>query len=191
MGKRTPPSTEDYRPVSEQLARSVLSHRRQSTIDEGGERSEPLEAPLPVRPMANEPSPEPSKPSEESPPLKVLSGRRSKIAKGNKPSKEAVRAKRKEMTREKRMLLTANEDELFQELVTCISSGLRVTVKSSNVLRACLTLLLHVQDELLKQCRRMEPLQRPRYDDPTSIVAFEEELARIFDSAIRNARSLE
>lgn len=191
MAKRTPPSTEDYRPVNEQLARSVLSHRRQPATDGDGERGGPLEAHTVAPPMTDEPSPEPPKPSEESPPLAVLGGRRRKLAKANKPSKEAVRAKRKELVREKRMLLTASEEELFQELVGGISSGLRVTVKSSNVLRACLTLLLHVQEELLKQCRRMEPLQRPRYDDPTSIVAFEEELARIFDSAIRNARSLE
>lgn len=189
MAKRTPPNTEDYRPVNEQLARSVLSHRRQPT-DENGERSEPLEARPPAPPMADETPPEPSKPSEEPPQRKVLSGRRRKTAKRNAPS-EAVRAKRKELVREKRMLLTASEDELFQDLVGSISSGLRVTVKSSNVLRACLTLLLHVQDELLKQCRRMEPLQRPRYDEPTSIVTFEEELARIFDSAIRNTKSLE
>jgi flagellar motor protein MotB len=190
MAKRTPPNTEDYRPVNEQLARSVLSHRRQPT-DENGERSEPLEAHPPAPPMADEPSPEPSKPSEEPPQRKALSSRRRKAAKGNAPSKETVRAKRKELVREKRMLLTVSEDELFQGLVVGISSSLRVTVKSSNVLRACLTLLLHVQDELLKQCRRMEPLQRPRNDEPTSIVAFEEDLARIFDSAIRNTKSPE
>lgn len=190
MAKRTPPNTEDYHPVNEQLARSVLSHRRQPD-DENADQSKSREARPPVPPTADESSPEPSKSPEEPPQLRVLSGRRRKVTKETGSPKEPVRAKRKELVREKRMLLTASEDELFEDLVRGITRDLRVTVKSSNVLRACLTLLLHVQEELFKQCRRMEPLQRPRYDDPTSIVAFEEELARIFDSAIRNTKSLE
>jgi hypothetical protein len=125
-------------------------------------------------------------------PLRALPRGRKKTTKGNEPPREPIRAKRKDLVKELRMLLTEAENELFNELVTGIGKDLKITIRGSNVLRACLTLLLNAQDELRKQCKRVEgPLQRPRYNEPTTIVAFEEELARIFDSAIRNTKSLD
>lgn len=191
MAKRTPPEEQEYRPVSEQLARSVLAHRARPVPQDPGPASED-EAPEPeptpeVEPISEEPE---AKPAPT--PLKVVrSPRRPRGAKTSESAKEPTRPKRKEMRQEKRMLLSESEDRLFQELVSGISRELRVKVKESNVLRACLALLTHVQVELLKQCRRMEPPQRPRYEDPTSIRVFEEHLARLFDSAIRNTKSLD
>jgi hypothetical protein len=95
------------------------------------------------------------------------------------------------MTIEKRVMLSGSDSKLLDELVGGIKFELGVTVNASNVFRACLTLLDHVQDELLKQCRRVESPQRPRLDEPISIQVFEEHLARLFDTAVRNTRSLD
>lgn len=192
MAKRTPPEEQEYRPVNEQLARNVLTRRaHRSTLEpqivEPPEQDRTLEL---AHPEDDEILPE--KPAPEAQPattLKVVRPKRG--GRGNEQPKEPARAKRKEMVSEKRMLLSEGEDRLFEELVSDISRELRVKVKASNVLRACLTLLNHVQVELLKQCRRMDPPQRPRYDDPTSIQVFEEHLARLFDSAVRNTKSLD
>lgn len=191
MAKRTPPEEQEYRPVNEHLARSVLAHRARP-VPRGEEPSEKDETPEPESTPEVEPLPErrEAKP-QTSPPLKVVRPRRDRGAKADEQAKEPARAKRKEMVAEKRMLLSESEDRLFEELVSGISRELRVKVKASNVLRACLTLLNHVQVELLKQCRRVDPPQRPRYDDPTSIQVFEEHLARLFDSAVRNTKSLD
>ncbi len=191
MAKRTPPEEQEYRPVNEQLARDVLNRRaHRSTpepqIVEPPEQDGALEV---AHPEDVETSPEPASEARSAAALKVVRPRRG--SRGNEQPKEPTRAKRKEMVSEKRMLLSEDEDRLFEELVSGISRELRVKVKASNVLRACLTLLNHVQVELLKQCRRMDPPQRPRYDDPTSIQVFEEHLARLFDSAVRNTKSLD
>jgi hypothetical protein len=106
-------------------------------------------------------------------------------------STEAAPTARRKLVREKRMLLTESENELFEDLVRTISTELKVKVKESNVLRACLSLLLHVEGELAKQCRRSGAVKRPRNDKPAEIAAFEEYLARIFDSAIRNTKKLD
>ena len=89
------------------------------------------------------------------------------------------------------MLLTEQEEELFQEFVGNISKNLGVKVNTSNLLRASLALLLHSERELLKQCRRVDYMRkkRPRNDQPTEIATFEENLARLFDSAIRNSEA--
>lgn len=190
MAKQAPPEEREYRPVSEQLARSVLSHRARVAPPND-------EQPKPDEPPASEPTPE-DKPEPEVPeakpqtaPLKVVHPKRGRASKASEPAREPVRAKRKEMTIERRMVVTPSENELFDELVRGIKRELRVTVNASNVLRACLTLLNHVQDELLKQCRRGAAPQAPRKDDPTSIQVFEEHLARLIDSAIRNTKSLD
>jgi hypothetical protein len=189
MAKRTPPGQEEYRPLNQQRVQSVLGHK--APVHEPNPDSETVEALPPAPPERDEPAPGSAEQPENTPQLTVVSGGRKKTTRTSEPQKEPVRANRKELSREKRMLLSESEEQLFEELVSGISKHLRVKVKSSNVLRACLSLLLHVQGELLKQCARMQPPQRPRYDEPTSIAVFEEELARIFDSAIRNTKSLD
>jgi hypothetical protein len=191
MAKRTPPEEQEYRPVNEQLARSVLSHRaRPAPQDEQpSEENEALE-PEPTRELEAETDRRQAQ-AQDPPALKVVRPKKARTAKASEPAKEPVKAKRKEMTIEKRMMVSPEEDRLFEELVGGIRRELRVKANGSNVLRACVTLLFHVQDEVLKQCRRMEPPQPPRKDDPTSIRVFEEHLARLFDSAIRNTKSLD
>jgi hypothetical protein len=100
--------------------------------------------------------------------------------------------KRKDLIREKRILLTESEEEDIDLILTAISSKLGIRVKFSNVLRACLSLLFHVEPELRKQCKRYGKIgKRPSNNEPTEIATFEENLARIFDGAIRNTRSLD
>jgi hypothetical protein len=192
MGKRVPPDQQEYRPVNEQLARSVLN--RQRSLDE--DNAQPR-----VRIVEREPTPPPGADKivgltppedvERSTPEASTSSRATPDC-GATDKREPIRSRRRDMVCEKRMLLTKKEDERFAELVSSISRELDTKVKESNLLRACLTLLVNVEGELRKQCRRVRQdgrIKRPRYDQPTEIVAFEDHLARIFDTAIRNARS--
>lgn len=191
MAKRTPPEEQEYRPVNEHLARSVLSHRPRPVPQVEPPATED-EVPEPEPKTEDEaPSEGPEARAQSTTRLKVVPAKRGRAPKSSDPPREPVRAKRKEMTVEKRMMLSPEEDRLFEELVSGIRRELRVKANGSNVLRACVTLLFHMQDELLKQCRRMEPPQPPRKDDPTSIRVFEEHLARLFDSAVRNTKSLD
>jgi hypothetical protein len=106
-------------------------------------------------------------------------------------AKKPLPSRRKTLVREKRMLLSLEEEEALEKLVTDMGKGLGLRVKTSNVLRACVALLFNVQDELSKQCHRTKFTKRPRYDEPASIANFEENIARLLDTAVRNTKSLD
>lgn len=180
MGKPVPKDEAPYRPVDAKLASSVLNPS--PTKPPGTQQ--PLEAGNGNHPPAL---------AAETTEVKPLP-RDVGVEKDSTPKDadgESVPATRKVLVREKRMLLTVSEEQDLKDLVRDISVELGVNVNTSNVLRACLTLLLHVQVELRKQCKRHGKInKRPRNNELTEIAVFEEKLARIFDGAIRNAKSL-
>jgi hypothetical protein len=189
MAKRVPPDEKPFRPVDEQLARSVLLRRKIGVVE-----SEPPG--LELAPSTDSQPIPPGETSEElkKPKLRVAENGESEESKEDEEQAEAYAfaSRRKTLTREKRMLLTPQEEELFLEFVGNISKNLGVKVNTSNLLRASLALLLHAERELFKQCRRVDYMRkkRPRNDHPTEIATFEENLARLFDSAIRNSKPL-
>lgn len=191
MARRTPPEQQEYRPVNEQLARSVLARRHPESA-ESQQTVAKLESPPPApSPETREQLDAPSKAAPEAKPAD-----RADNANGNQKDQSTdekpAKPKRKDLVREKRMLLTESEEEDLDQLVKGISAELGIRVKSSNVLRACLSLLLHVEPELRKQCKRYGKLgKRPSNNEPTQIATFEESLARLFDGAIRNTKSLD
>ena len=95
------------------------------------------------------------------------------------------------LSREKRVLLTESEEDTLERLVKDISKKLGTSVKLSHVLRATVSLLMHSQDELLKQSQKMGRLKRPPNNDPAALAVFEHNLARIVDRAIRGSRIMD
>jgi hypothetical protein len=193
MAKRTPPEQQDYRPVKEQLVRSVLSRRPPPPESVGSEATVvgPLGPPPALTELTREQSDAPPLvTSEAKPAARGDAPRRGKNTRENDGQTE--KSRRKDLTREKRILLTESEEEDIDLLLKAISSELGIRVKFSNVLRACLSLLFHVEPELRKQCKRYGKIgKRPSNNEPTEIAAFEENLARLFDGAVRNTRSLD
>jgi hypothetical protein len=190
MAKRTPQDQQEYRPVKEELARSVLARRRieptasQPDVAVGAESNPPA---LAVESIEQSPTPEPV--------LEAKAVRRTeaaaKDAKQKDAEAESTTPVRKDLVREKRMLLTVSEEQDLKNLVRDISDELGVSVNTSNVLRACLVILNHARDELRKQCRRHGKIaKRPRNNELTGIVVFEQTLAKILDGSIRNSKSL-
>ena len=190
MAKRVPPDEKPYRPLDEELARSVLLRRKQ----DNGESQRPNLEIVPPLDAQVEDQEEPTK-APETKPLQVVEEHEdaAKPTEEVEEQTEGFVSRRKTLVREKRMLLTEQEEELFQEFVGNITKNLGVKVNTSNLLRASLALLLHSERELLKQCRRVDYMRkkRPRNDQPTEIATFEENLARLFDSAIRNSKPLQ
>lgn len=189
MAKRVPPDEKPYRPLDEELARSVLLRRKQ----DNSENQRPnLEIVPPLEAQIEDQEEPPKAPGKQ--PIQVLEEHQPRKATGEgKEKTEGFVSRRKTLVREKRMLLTEQEEELFQDFLGNIRKNLGVKVNTSNLLRASLALLLHSERELLKQCRRVDYMRkkRPRNDQPTEIAAFEENLARLFDSAIRNSKPLQ
>jgi hypothetical protein len=93
--------------------------------------------------------------------------------------------------REKRVLLSWEEELALQRLLDQLTETLQTPVKLSNALRSCLILLRHAQGPIVDQAGRQGTLVRPANNDQTGIALFEQRLAAIFQAGFSTAGKLE
>jgi hypothetical protein len=171
MGKRVPVDEKPFNPVEAALIRSVMA-----------------EEPPPPEPLARITPPligdiHLAKENEAQEPngntqLRLL---RREIT----PSPQALPDGK--LNREKRVLLTQPEERELERLVNRLAGELSTPVKLSHLLRACVTLLRHAEDQIADQARQAGPLTRPSNGDPVALADFEHRLARILSAAFRDA----
>lgn len=104
---------------------------------------------------------------------------------------ESVAPLPKRPPREKRVLLSWEEELALQRLLDQLTETLQTPVKLSNALRSCLILLRHAQTPILEYAKRRGSLVRPANNDQTGIALFEQRLAAIFQEAFGAAGKLE
>ena len=92
--------------------------------------------------------------------------------------------------REKRVLLSWEEELALQRLLDQLSATLQTPVKLSNALRSCLILLRHAQEPIIECAAREGNLVRPANNDQTGIALFEQRLAAIFQGGFSAAGKL-
>lgn len=97
----------------------------------------------------------------------------------------------KRPSREKRVLLSWEEELALQRLLDQLTETLQTPVKLSNALRSCLILLRHAQGAIVDSAARERNLVRPSNNDQTGIALFEHRLASIFQAAFTSAGKLE
>jgi len=93
--------------------------------------------------------------------------------------------------REKRVLLSWEEELALQRLLDQLTETLQTPVKLSNALRSCLILLRHAQGPILEAATRQGGMVRPANNDQTGIALFEQRLATIFQDGFGGAGKLE
>jgi hypothetical protein len=93
--------------------------------------------------------------------------------------------------REKRVLLSWEEELALQRLLDQLTETLQTPVKLSNALRSCLILLRHAQGPILTCAAREGHLVRPANNDQTGISLFEQRLASIFQCGFIAAGKLD
>jgi hypothetical protein len=103
------------------------------------------------------------------------------------PSQPAVRRP----PREKRVLLSWEEELALQRLLDQLTESLQTPVKLSNALRSCLILLRHAQGSIVEAAARQGGLVRPANNDQTGIALFEQRLASMFQTGFTAAGKLE
>jgi hypothetical protein len=89
--------------------------------------------------------------------------------------------------REKRVVLSRDEERDIEQLVARMSDGMRTSLKLSHVLRAAVAVLLHAEGQLISRAESAGQLQRPSNWDPVALAEFEYELAKILSQALRDA----
>lgn len=92
------------------------------------------------------------------------------------------------LSRTVKCLLSPSEDHMVRSLVVRLSDEAGITLTLSFLMRACLDLLLHSEDQLKDEFARSR-LERP-YNEKTAITDFERQIAEIVHAAIRKAAPL-
>ena len=172
MGKRVPLDERPFNPVEAALVRSVLA--------ENPPPAEPL-------PVSVPPAVEPSRLREQESSF-VQVDIQPPPAPPSHPTAHALPVEK--LIREKRVLLTQGEEREVERIVTRLAAELSTPVKLSHLLRACVTLLRHAENQLADQARQVGPLARPSNGDPAALAAFEHRLAQILSAAFRDAARL-
>src|SRR5262249_32719674 len=94
------------------------------------------------------------------------------------------------LNREKRVLLTQAEEREVERVVARVAEELSTPVKLSHLLRACVTLLRHGEEQIVDQARQTGSLTRPSNGDPAALAEFEFRLAQILSAAFRDTARL-
>ncbi len=171
MAKRAPADEPDYNPLGLSLVRDVMGKAGQKGM--GGEEPHPpgrkvSEAP----PQPADPVPEAARPAAVPEPVR---------SRGPSP----VGQEKLSFSPPIRVLLPAAEREELDQLVASLAGELGTRVKLSHLLRACLSLLRHSEEQLLKRARRARGLVRPANNEAIALAEFEEALTELVGSAFR------
>lgn len=178
MAKRAPADEKPYRPLDDSLVRGVMF-----STGNAAPAVDPAPAPEPVilRPTAE---PTPARPAPKpaaQAPARALPSRVVSPDPANLPPK---------LDREKRVLLTREEERALERVVSAVGAEIGTSLKLSHVLRACITLLLHSEDEILARAKQSPKLIRPANGDGPALTNFERSIAQIITAALRDARPL-
>ena len=171
MGKRVPEDDKPFNPVEAALVRSVLAEEPPA--------AEPIT-------QFNFPSIGQIRPSSEN----ETQEKNSYDPRGSirrEPTSNPQVLLEGKLNREKRVLLSQPEERELERLVNRVAGELSTPVKLSHLLRACVTLLRHAEDQIADQARQAGPLTRPSNGDPAALAEFEHRLAKILSAAFRDA----
>src|ERR1700722_7723433 len=171
MAKRAPTTETPYSPLDADLARSVM---------DGVPPGEAQAVDNAAAAKATEKPKKPKSPKSETDKLGELPITRT-------PELAATPKTQKRLIREKRVLLSADEERQIDRLVDRIGEDIGTSVKLSHLLRACMTLLCHAEEELHGTAATMGPLIRPANGDAVALAQFEFNLAKLLSKALRDA----
>lgn len=165
MAKRRDPGTTEYSPLDD--ARSRLPIEPDLVRDVIGDRVVPLTPAVP---------PPDSVPSaalpEERPPLRSRPLKVEKLTKYNK------------------FLTTPREKLELERLAAHVSGALGVSVKPSQLIRACLIQLLHAEADIIRRAGQHPEPKRPSNTEAVALAEFDHLLAELLSQAFRDAGTL-
>jgi hypothetical protein len=185
MGRRREPGQREYNPLDD--ARGRL----------------PIESELVRDVLGNTPTPEPAGPSQsnvrpepevETPAPVLAPERDGKSFSAHGEDAEHHRPARKlaieRLTKYNKFLTTPSEKLELERLAARMSGALGVSVKSSQVIRACLIQLLHSESEIIRVAEKMDPPKRPSNAEAVGLAEFDQILAALLSQAFRQTKPI-
>jgi hypothetical protein len=177
MAKRREPGQKEYNPLDDSRGRLPIE-------------SDLIRA---VTGPASATTPAPAQ--EERPHLTVINGSQVSAQVVSEPKPELPRALSKTLTIEKltaynKFLTTPTEKLELDRLAAHVSGALGVSVKSSQLIRACLVLMLRAENQIVRRAEEQPPFKRPSNTEAIALAEFDQLLAEILSHAFRDAGPL-
>jgi hypothetical protein len=94
------------------------------------------------------------------------------------------------LTAYNKFLTTPTEKLELDRLAARVSGALGVSVKSSQLIRACLVLLLRAENQIIRRAEGYPPFKRPSNTEAVALAEFDQLLAEILSHAFRDAGAL-
>ena len=173
MARRAPKDEKPYNPIEAELVKRATGFRR-GELEQRDERRE-AEPPLQV-----------SSVRVEEPSARAESGVVGVVGVAESSVFEVSRRG----GREKRVILSWEDEVAIDDLLSQLSQDLRTPVKLSNALRSCVMLLRHAEELIRRQAKKASTFSRPPNNDQTAIAYFEHRLAKLFQAGIKDSSTL-
>ncbi len=109
----------------------------------------------------------------------------SEPAPGGEPPEKGIATEK--LTAYNKFLTTPREKLELDRLAAHVSGALGVSVKSSQLIRACLVLLLRAENELIRRASRQPRLKRPSNTEAVALAEFDQILADLLAQSFRDA----
>jgi len=90
------------------------------------------------------------------------------------------------LTAQNKFLTTPREKLELDRLAAHLSGALGTSVKPSQIIRACLNLLLRAEYEIMRRAERQPPVKRPSNAEAVALAEFDQMLAEILSHAFRD-----
>ena len=193
MAKRREPGQKEYNPLDDARGRLPIDDELIRAVVSGA-------APAPVAPHEDKPhrsvvsgaqsaaaaAPAAQPVAEERPeePLRE-EFRRDAPPREERPARKGITLEK--LTAYNKFLTTQTEKFEFERLTARVSGALGASVKPSQLIRACLVLLLRAENETIRRAERQPRLKRPSNTEAVALAEFDQTLAEILSQAFRDA----
>jgi hypothetical protein len=187
MARRRDPGSKEYSPLDD--AKGRLPIEADLVRDVIGDRiAKPAPAQAPASAAAG-------LQAEQRPQLAVVPPPEPEVSTSGVPQGERAVSRNKPLVVEKltkynKFLTTPREKLELERLAAHVSGALGVSVKASQLIRACLIQLLHAEHDIIRRATQHPEPKRPSNTEAVALAEFDNLLAEILSQAFRDAGPL-
>jgi hypothetical protein len=193
MAKRREPGQKEYNPlddargrlpIDDELIRAVVSDTAPAPVPHRDEKPHLTVVPDAQSVPAAAPAGEPFVEERHEEPLRE-EFRREEPRRDERPARKGITLEK--LTAYNKFLTTQTEKFEFERFTARVSGALGASVKPSQLIRACLVLLLRAENETIRRAERQPRVKRPSNTEAVALAEFDQTLAEILSQAFRDA----
>ena len=193
MANRREPGQKEYNPlddtrgrlpIDDELIRAVVSDTAPAPVPRHDEKPHLSVVPGASGAPAAAPAPQPFAEERHDEPLRE-EFRREEPRRDERTARKGITLEK--LTAYNKFLTTQTEKFEFERFTARVSGALGASVKPSQLIRACLVLLLRAENETIRRAERQPRVKRPSNTEAVALAEFDQTLAEILSQAFRDA----